>query len=109
MKRIALLLLVLSAGCATRSFGSGASGSHPPPLPPGAAVPKWEHFCSQVVGDELELSKYLDEAGENGWELVSWSIADHNNNLACFKRPRVAAAPEGVPPFSPGSATPAAH
>jgi hypothetical protein len=108
MKRILFLLLVLSAGCATQSFGSGASGAHPPPLPPGAAVPMWDHFCSQVVGRQAEVSRYLDEASENGWELVSWSIAERSN-LACFKRPRLAAAPGGAPLLSPGAAPPAAH
>jgi hypothetical protein len=107
MKGIALLLLGLSAGCGTTSYGSGAVGAHPPPLPRGASVPKWDHFCS-IVGAAGEISRYLDEASENGWELVSWSISG-NGNLACFKRPRVTvAAPENTPPAPPTAGTPPA-
>jgi len=110
MKQIALLLLVLGAGCVapTRSFGSGTFGAHPPPLPPGASVPKWDHFCSTVNGDSEEYNRYLDEASESGWELVSWSIAN-GWNLACFKRPRVAVAPDNVPATPPGAVAPVAH
>lgn len=108
MKGIAVLLLGLSAGCSTTSYGSGAAGSHPPPLPPGASAPKWDHFCSEVAGTHDAVSRFLDEASENGWELVSWSIASPGN-LACFKRPRAAAAAPGAePPTLPAAGTPPA-
>ena len=105
MKRFVLALCVLGAGClpTTQSFGSGMTGAHPPPLPPGASVPKWDHFCSIVAGGQNVAARYLDEASENGWELVSWSISDAGN-LACFKRPRVAAAGRGdAPPDAPAA------
>jgi hypothetical protein len=42
-----------------------------PPLPPGAAVTRWQQFC--WIGSEA-LS-HLDAAGQQGWELVSVSLA----------------------------------
>jgi hypothetical protein len=95
MKVLALLLLALGASCGTpqRSWGSGASDLHPPALPPGVSVPKWDHFCadSKLLGHLPEFSRFLDEASENGWELVIW------DELMCFKRPRV------HPPTAPAS------
>ena len=77
---------------------------HPPPLPPGAVVPKWDHFCSIVRDRFNEVSRFLDEASNNGWELVSWSIAEYGDNLACFKRPRLAAPGGQAPaPAAPGA------
>ena len=71
-------------------------------------MPKWDHFCSFVSGDQDEAARYLNEASENGWELVSWSIS-RLNNLACFKRPRVTAPAPGDVPLVPPAATPAGH
>lgn len=108
MKRIALLWLVVGAGCgASSSYGAGAAGAHPPPLPPGASLPKWDHFCS-ILAKESEITRYLDEASENSWELVSWSIGN-GGNLACFKRPRVAATTPSPAPVVAPAAPSAGH
>jgi len=86
------LFVALAAACTTQTYGAGAFGGHPPPLARGVSVPKWDHFCGVVVGRGGEVTRFLDEASESGWELVSWSISQ-DGNLACFKRPRVAPAP----------------
>ncbi len=78
----------------------------PAALPPGASVPKWDHFCSQVGGTLDAIGRYLDEASENGWELVSWSIAGAGN-LACFKRPRIGTPGEAPPASASASSAPA--
>jgi len=98
MKRITLLLLFLGAGCAERSFGAGAANAHPPPLPLGVSVPKWDHFCSDADGEPSDVSRFLDDASENGWEMVSWTPQGTKLNFACFKRPHVAAATGGPSP-----------
>jgi hypothetical protein len=44
---------------------------HVPPLPPDVAVPRWQQFCwsgSEALG-------HLNEAGEQGWELVGVTVA----------------------------------
>ncbi|HEX7841748.1 MAG TPA: hypothetical protein VF469_29965 [Kofleriaceae bacterium] len=88
------------------TYGAGASGGHPPPLPPGATVSKWDHFCGIVVGQAAEVTRFLDEASDAGWELVGWSIAQNGSNLACFKRPRMISPPPAGAPAA-GAAAPA--
>ena len=102
--RIAIaLFLSLCGACGTTTFGSGSAGGHAPPLPPGVTVAKWDHFCGVVEGGVGELTRFLDEASNNGWELVGWS----GSGLACFKRPRTTEPrPEGAP--AAGTATPPA-
>jgi len=121
MRQIALLLLVLGVGCGgaePQSFGSSTASGHAPPLPPdvfrrwdppqlppGASVPKWDHYCTTRLSYEYsEANRLLDKASENGWELVTWS-----NGLACFKRPHVPAAPGGAPPTPTPPVAPAAR
>ena len=48
-----------------------ADAFHVPPLPPGAAVTRWQQFCWRGP----EALWHLDKAGEQGWELVSVSVA----------------------------------
>jgi hypothetical protein len=44
---------------------------HVPPLPPDVAVPRWQQFC----WSGSEALAHLNEAGEQGWELVSVTVA----------------------------------
>jgi hypothetical protein len=53
-----------------------------------------------MAGSVDGLTKMLDEASANGWEMVSYSIAT-NGNLVCFKRPQAG------PPTQPPGAAPA--
>ena len=99
--RIAALLIALGMTACTRvnTYGASASAGHPPPLPAGAVVPMWEHFCGMPMGRPDSLITLLDEASANGWELVSQSM-DHSALVLCFKRPR------GAPAEPPGKSPP---
>jgi hypothetical protein len=103
MKLVALLIALGAAACVNRTYGSGASSGHPPPLPRSAGLPMWDHFCGIAAGTD-GLTKLLDEASANGWEMVSYSISS-DGNLVCFKRPHGSAPPAepppGVAPVSP--------
>jgi hypothetical protein len=92
-----------------------ADAFHVPPLPPGVAVTRWQQFCWRGT----EALWHLDKAGEQGWELVSVSVASTGDVaipnstfeaargnvvrstyvsgttlvLACFKRPLPAMQP----------------
>lgn len=94
MKTVALLIALGVAGCTNATFGAGASSGHPPPLPPGTNIPKWDHFCGAVAGTD-GLTRLLDEASANGWEMVSEA-----GGVVCFKRPHpsqpIAPAPAGA-------------
>jgi hypothetical protein len=46
---------------------STANIYHVPPLPPDVTLPRWQQFCWTGV----EALWHLNEAGEQGWELVS--------------------------------------
>ena len=81
MKRssIALVFVLgcISGGVAGRMADSPASAQAP-----GARV-RWEYNCD--VNPSL---KQLDDAGANGWELVTTSTVLGNGDINyCFKRP----------------------
>lgn len=74
-----LLAALLSFGCAT-SFGVNES-SAVPTRAVGASYPSWEYIC--FVVNRGNFSSRLNDAGAEGWELVSVDA----QGLACFKRP----------------------
>jgi len=79
------LALALMVGCAA---GAATSSFVVPPLHAQAAATRWEHNC----GHDASKAQ-LDEAGAQGWELVSVSVLHRTNTLQdstlfyCFKRP----------------------
>ena len=66
----------------------------PPPLPPGASVPLWDHHCDSTRGDSV--NPLLEDYGAAGWELVAMTFMN-GYSVACFKRPHVTAAPAAQP------------
>lgn len=105
-------VLVTIAACSTTGFGPGAQGAHPPPLPAGAQLVLWEHYCvnPRSVSD---FNTVLAEAGAAGWEMVGVGVTQ-SNLLACFKRPAArSSAPTSPQPLpsagsgaAPGASTP---
>jgi hypothetical protein len=93
MTRVSFLAAALAlSACAARAetFGSSIPGGGPPPLPPGAQVPFYDHYCSLLTaGRDAEdaFSRLLDDASNAGWEMVSAATYEHAS-LFCFKRPR---------------------
>jgi len=97
MRRLALLLAVLCAGCAETSAPAAVSYA-PTPRRPGA----WQQFCEQAwnVGHASSLA---GARGADGWELVAMY-----NGVLCYKRPapdvreyRPLTAPPGAPTSQP--------
>jgi hypothetical protein len=105
MKLAIASLLVLTGACRPAAPGAAFPTSslpeHAPPLPPGAVVPKWDHFCIEVWYDK-EIVGVLAEASENGWELVT--AAQRPEVMFCFKRLRVTAPPPTGAPGAAGAA-----
>lgn len=97
-KLLALSISLCAAACTTATYGGNAPPGHPPPLPPGVTVEKWDHFCA-IVRDSEGPTRLLDEASEAGWQMVSYAFTS-SSNLVCFKRPRVTAPPP-APPAAP--------
>ena len=80
-----LLVLALftasSTGCFSTSYGaSSRSYAKIPPAPSDSKLERWEHLCLALGKN---TSKNLNEAGDEGWELVGFAPS----GLACFKRP----------------------
>ncbi len=81
MKALLISSSVLLAGCAT---GLNAQGT------------RWEHWCFDVDG--VPAVKDLENAGNQGWELVSASfrppVVQNGSSVGggatyvCFKRPK---------------------
>ncbi|MBI5490350.1 MAG: hypothetical protein HY905_23640 [Deltaproteobacteria bacterium] len=95
--RLALFLGLLGVGCATVR-GAGSDSNSIPPRPEGAPYPNWEHMCiSPSFGGSSDL---LNEAGEQGWELVAITT----EGTYCFKRP--SPPPGGSFPPPPGPPPP---
>lgn len=106
-RRIALALASLLAGCTTIS-GAGGETDTIPSRPADACYPNWEHMCVYpALGGFDEL---LNQAGAQGWELVTFT----EQGGLCFKRPVAppvsAACPPPPPPAPPpppgGNASP---
>ena len=75
--------LVFLIGCAVG--GAASRLAAPPALAQG--TPKWEYFCIDESEDEELISKRANQAGAQGWEMVS-AGTEGNNLFWCFKRPR---------------------
>ena len=88
---------LLLTGCLTVR-GAGADSNSIPPRPADAPYPNWEHMCVQpTFGSSTAL---LNEAGEQGWELVAVT----GEGAYCFKRPVLP--PGGGCPHPPGRPPP---
>ena len=95
--RLALILGLAGVGCATVR-GAGSDSNSIPERPEGAPYPNWEHMCvSPSFGGSSDL---LNEAGEQGWELVAITT----EGTYCFKRP--SPPPGGSFPPPPGPPPP---
>jgi hypothetical protein len=93
-RRTALALSLLLAGCTTIS-GAGGETNTIPPRPADACYPSWEHMCVYpALGGFDEL---LNEAGAQGWELVTFT----EQGGLCFKRPVAPPASSACPPPPP--------
>lgn len=80
MKRFFSLFLLCSLGGCTAGYGAGAGSELIPRRPAGATYGSWEHLCVAVT--LRTINDVLNEAGEEGWELVSGP-----DPFLCFKRP----------------------
>lgn len=106
---LVLLTLLAPAGCSMFSGGSAGAGSQDqkvPRLPVGATASRFQHFCAWGPFGSLDaLERMLDDAGEQGWELVTFA-----ERTMCFKR-RIGevtgAAPTPPPAAPPPAAKPA--
>jgi hypothetical protein len=95
-RSLIVLFSLAFAGCAARTatYGAGASGAAPPPLPAGTApgtTPMWDHYCSLFgggIGGEAVFNDLLDDASAAGWEMVGLSTEQGSGVMVCFKRPR---------------------
>jgi hypothetical protein len=92
---------------AQRTVGSGATLI--PSMPSHVTTfQRWEHLCLSG-GAQEEVSARIAEAGDKGWEMVSFGLGKYDY-VACFKRPKPppagAQAPATAP--SPASAPPTA-
>jgi hypothetical protein len=87
MSRAAAGLLVLGlCGCGSTSYGVNTEGMFPA-RPAGADYPNWDHMC--VVVTKSNATETLNDAGAQGWELVTVG-KQGSNDLVCFKRPKAA-------------------
>ena len=86
----------LALGCGTQSVGASTTGDVPK-MAPGANLPRWQHVCVGVTSAS-EATTWINEAGEQGWEMVA--IAQ---GVLCFKRPKFAPASVPPPPAPSGS------
>jgi hypothetical protein len=117
MRFILLLVLFLTStgsfGCNGGSVGAGSRDLIIPKVPPGVTTARFEHFCMWgPLGSIETVERLLDEAGAQGWEMVTFGEA-----TMCFKRrvgevTGVAAAPAAAPsspakPTHPPSVAPA--
>ena len=69
-----------------------------PQRDPAATYPSWEYFCKSLgrYDSDAEVNELLQDAGRNGWELVTSPGLEMR---FCFKRP----APEPVAPTAANS------
>ena len=104
---LASLFMSACGGSYTRSMGSGdiqSGATLIPPMPPHVtSYQRWQHVCVSGGSTEEELSAALSEAGEKGWEMVSFAMGEYGRYVPCFKRPQPA--PATAPPAA-SSATP---
>lgn len=103
---VLFLISTSSFGCTGGSLGAGSRDLIIPKVPPGVTTTRFQHFCLWgPIGSMEEAERLLDEAGNQGWEMVTFG-----QSTMCFKR-RVgevtgaAAAPAAAPP-SPAKPTP---
>jgi hypothetical protein len=101
--RAALILGLAASGCVSVR-GAGAESNSIPSRPEGAPYPNWQHMCVLPgIGGSSDL---LNEAGEQGWELVAVT----EEGRFCFKRPMMppggAYPPPPGPPPPPGAGPP---
>ena len=89
-------LVLLLAGCGARQLGNSSGSGLPPPMPAGAHLPRWEHYC---VYPDTDLTRVLNTAGEEGWEMVTITPG---GGMICFKRRR----PDPVTPTPAAPASP---
>jgi hypothetical protein len=76
-----LFAVVFLVGCAT---GGVASQFVVPPAKASASATSWEYFCADTdANDMADVSGKLNEAGKQGWELVTMNAS---NGFYCFKR-----------------------
>ncbi|WP_394834576.1 DUF4177 domain-containing protein [Pendulispora rubella] len=96
---VSLLFLLSLPACGTQTIGASSEGTVPK-MPAGANLPRWEHLCMGGWG-ESTYSDFLNEAGEQGWELVGMT----HTGLVCFKRPKAASAKPQAPAAAPTAPT----
>jgi hypothetical protein len=80
---------LLGVAAISACAGAAMSGFAIPPARAQNAQP-WEYLCHESSGftvpDEKEVTTQLNEAGKEGWELVSLSVFGLHAHY-CLKRP----------------------